>query len=82
MTPEANLLIVKLIFNSIVSTLGSILLGLDLKDFYLNIPMDDPEYLKMNKSIFPDDVIAHYAKVARSVTPSEVTQIYLVCDWL
>ena len=44
--------------------------------------MDDPEYLKMNKSIFPDDVIAHYAKVARSVTPSEVTQIYLVCDWL
>ena len=37
-TPTANLLTVKLLFNSIVSTPGEIVLGLDLKDFYLKLP--------------------------------------------
>jgi len=35
-------------------------LGLDLKDFYLNIPMDYPEYLKMKRGNFLDDVTTHY----------------------
>ena len=46
--------------NSIVSTPGEMCLGLDLKDFYLNTPMDCPEYLKMKLANFLDDVIAHY----------------------
>jgi hypothetical protein len=59
-TPTANLLTVKLLLNSIVSTPGAIFLGLDLKDFYLNTPMDRPEYLKMKLANFLDEVIAHY----------------------
>ena len=59
-TPTANLLTVKLPMNSIVSTSGTKCLVLDLKDFYLNTPMDRPEYLKMKLANFPDDVIAHY----------------------
>ena len=39
-TPTANLLTVKLLFNSVVLTPGAKFLGLDLKDFYLNTPMD------------------------------------------
>ena len=55
----ANLLTMKLLLNSIVSTPGAIFLGLDLKDFHLNRPMDCPEYLKMKLAKFPDDGIAH-----------------------
>ena len=35
-------------------------MGLDLKDFYLNMPVDCPEYLKMKLEKIPDDFIAHY----------------------
>ena len=59
-TPTENLLIVKLLFNSIVSTPGAIFLGLDLKYFHLNTPMDLPEFLRIKISNFPDDVITHY----------------------
>ena len=33
---------------------------LDIKDFYLNTPMDRPEYLRMKIANFPEDVIEHY----------------------
>ena len=59
-TPTANLLTVKLLFNNIVSIPGAKSLGLDLKDFYLNTPMDCPEFLQMKISNFLDDVIDHY----------------------
>ena len=59
-TPTANLLTVKLLINSIVSTSGVKFLGLDLKDFYLNTPMDRPEFLRMKLDNFPDDVIDQY----------------------
>ena len=52
-TPTANLLNVKLLLNSIVSMPGTMFLGLDLKDFYLNTPIDCPEYLKMKLTNFP-----------------------------
>ena len=38
-TPTASLITVKLLLNSVISTLGAKFLGLDLKDFYLNTPM-------------------------------------------
>ena len=59
-TPTTNLLTAKLLFNSIVSTLGAKVLGLDLEDFYFNTPMKRPEYLRMKLAHFPDDVIDHY----------------------
>ena len=59
-TPTANLLTVKLLINSIISTPGAKFLGLDLKDFYLNTPMDRPEFLRMKIDNFPDDVIEQY----------------------
>ena len=56
-TPAANLLTVKLLLNSVISTPGAKFLGLDLKDFYLNIPMDRPEFLRMKSENFAEDVI-------------------------
>ena len=33
---------------------------MDLKDFYLNTPMDIPEFIHMKLDIFPEDVIKEY----------------------
>ena len=51
---------VKLFFNNVVSTPGPKFLGLDLKDFYLNPPMDCPKFLQINLDNFPDNVINMY----------------------
>ena len=45
-TPTTCLLMLKLLPNSVVSTSGAKLLGLDLKDFYLNTPMERPTFLE------------------------------------
>ncbi len=59
-TPTANLLTIKLLVNSIVSTKRAKMVTMDLKDFYLNTPMDRPEYLRIKISDIPEDVIHHY----------------------
>jgi hypothetical protein len=43
-TPTADLLTVKLLINSIISTTGAKFMTLDIKDFYLNTPMARYEY--------------------------------------
>jgi hypothetical protein len=67
-TPTADLLTVKLLFNSIVSTKDAKFMSIDISNFYLNTPMERYEYLKMKYDNFPPDVIAHY-KLHDKVTP-------------
>ena len=59
-TPTADLLTVKMLLNSVISTKGARFMCLDIKDFYLNTPLDRPEYLRMKLDTFPEDVIQHY----------------------
>ena len=59
-TPTANLLFVKLWFNSVILTPGAKFLRLDVKDFYLNMPMDRPEFLRIKIENFPDDFVEQY----------------------
>ena len=56
-TPMADLMTIKLLLNSIISTPGAKFVTLDIKDFYLNIPMKDPEFLCMKLDHFPQDII-------------------------
>ena len=59
-TPTADLLTVKLLLNSVISTEGARFMGIDIKNFYLNTPMERSEYLRLKLDNFPDDVIKHY----------------------
>ena len=59
-TPTADLLTVKLLFNSIVSTPDAKFMSIDIKNFYLNTPMDRYEYMRMKLSNFPQDIIDEY----------------------
>ena len=44
-TPTADLLTVKLLINSIISTTSAKFMTMDIKDFYLNTPMARYEYM-------------------------------------
>lgn len=59
-TPTADILTVKLLFNSIVSTKDAKFMGIDIKNFYLNTPMERYQYMRMKLSNFPQDLIDEY----------------------
>ncbi len=59
-TPTANLLTVKLLLNSIISTLNAKFMTLNLKDFYLMTPMKRYEYFCMKLDHFFQDIIDKY----------------------
>ena len=59
-TPTADLLTIKLMFNSIISTPNAKFMTIDIKDFYLMTPMDRFEYFQMKLELFPQDIIKEY----------------------
>lgn len=59
-TPTADTTTVKLHFNAIVSTPGARHMTLDIKNFYLNTPLDRHEYMRIPVAIIPPSIIDHY----------------------
>jgi hypothetical protein len=59
-TPTADMILFKILVNSIISTPNAKCLMMDIKDFYLNTPMKRPEYMKLKLSDIPEEVIGHY----------------------
>jgi hypothetical protein len=59
-TPTANLLTIKILINSIISTAGAKFMTMDIKDFYLNTPMARYEYMQLHIADILEDVIKHY----------------------
>jgi hypothetical protein len=74
-TPTANLLTVKLLLNSIISTPNAKFMTMDIKDFYLNTPMTWYEYMQLRLADMPEDVVAHY-KLNNIATPEG----YIYCE--
>jgi hypothetical protein len=58
--PAASLLDSKLIFNSTISTPGAKFLTTDIKDYFLNNPMEEFEYMKIPLRWFPQEIIEQY----------------------
>ncbi|KAG7342946.1 reverse transcriptase RNA-dependent DNA polymerase [Nitzschia inconspicua] len=59
-TKTADLLTVKLLINSVLSTIGAKFMTGDLKDFYLGTPMADYEYMRIHRRFIPDDIFILY----------------------
>jgi hypothetical protein len=59
-TPTADPLMVKLLFNSVISTPQAKFMCINIKDFYLCTPMSQYEYFRMKFEPFPDDIIEEY----------------------
>jgi hypothetical protein len=59
-TPTADIITVKLLLNSIISTENANFMTINLKDFYLMTPMSRYEYFRMKLDLFPDNIIEEY----------------------
>jgi hypothetical protein len=59
-TPTADLLTVKLLINSTISTPNAKYMTMDIKDLYLNTPMAWYKYMQLQIANIPDNVIKHY----------------------
>lgn len=46
-TPTANLLLIKIFLNSVISTNGAKFANADISNFYLMTPLKRPEYAKI-----------------------------------
>jgi hypothetical protein len=56
----ADLLTVKLMLNSVISTPNAKFMTIDIKDFYLMTPMDWYEYFRMKLELFSPNIIEEY----------------------
>jgi hypothetical protein len=74
-TPTADLLTIKIVLNSIISTPNAKFMTMDIKDFNLNTPMARYEYMQLRLSDMPEDVIAQY-KLNKIATPEG----YIYCE--
>jgi hypothetical protein len=56
-TPTSDLSTVKLLLNSVISTLGARFATFNLKDFYIGTPMVRKEYMRIPLASIPQSII-------------------------
>jgi hypothetical protein len=76
-TPTAEMLVAKMLFNSVNSTRGARFMTIDISNFYLMTPLHQPEFIRMKLSNIPDKIINEY-KLGDKTTPSG--SIYIVAN--
>ncbi len=64
-TNTALLELVKLLLNSVLSRKGARFSTIDLKNFYLDTPMPEPEYVCIRLSDIPEEFIKKYNLIGR-----------------
>jgi hypothetical protein len=67
-TPTAEMLVAKMLLNSVISTKGARFMTMDISNFYLMTPLHRPEFIRMKLSDIPDEVIKEY-KLREKATP-------------
>jgi hypothetical protein len=59
-TPTVNMILVKVLLNSIISTEKVWCIILDVKNFYLNTPMTRFEYMQLKLNDIPEEISIKY----------------------
>ena len=59
-TPTAEMLVAKMLFNSVISTKGAKFMTMDISNFYLMTPLSRPEYIRIKLTDIPDEIIREY----------------------
>jgi hypothetical protein len=59
-TLTADMILFKILVNSILSTPKAKCIMIDIKDFFLRTPMERPEYMRLKIMDIPDEVIQQY----------------------
>ena len=59
-SPTANLPTIKMLWNSVLSTPGAKYFTMDVSNFYLNTPLDRPDFMRLPIKIIPQEIIDKY----------------------
>ena len=59
-SPTAEMLVAKLLFNSVISTHSARFMTMDIANFYLMTPLKHPEYGKIKLIDIPEEIIVKY----------------------
>ena len=59
-TPTADMLVAKMLFNSVISTKDARFMTMDISNFYLMTPLHRPEFICIKLSDIPNEVINEY----------------------
>ena len=59
-TPAVKMMTVKMHLNNVISTKGAQYCTFNLKDFFLNTPMEQPKYMRMKLSNLPQEFVDLY----------------------
>ena len=59
-TPTAEMLVSKLLFNSVISTKDARFMTMDISNFYLMNPLSSPEFIRVSIKDIPDEIICEY----------------------
>ena len=59
-TKTEGLTNIKLLLNSVAPSIGAKFMTAKVKIFYLNTPMDEPEYIKITVRLIPDEIKVEY----------------------
>ena len=59
-TPTADMLVAKILFNSVVSTRNAKFMNMDISIFYLMTPLKRPEYIRISIKYIPEEIINEY----------------------
>ena len=59
-TPAADTTTAKLVFNSTISTPPARFMCVDIRNFYLNTPMERSEYMRLPITVIPQEIIDAY----------------------
>jgi hypothetical protein len=59
-TPTAEMLVAKMLFNSVISTKGARFMTMDISNFYLMTPLHRVKFIQIKLSDIPNEVIREY----------------------
>jgi hypothetical protein len=66
----------KLLWNSTISMKGARFGSADIKNMYLDTPLDRYEDMKMLLSLFPQDIIEHYELLNKAINDYVCMEIH------
>jgi hypothetical protein len=78
-TPTGSIELIKLLVNSVLSQRNARLATMDLKNFYLNTPLDRPEYIHIKLANIPQEFIDKYSSTRLPVTPGSTLRCAVAC---
>jgi hypothetical protein len=59
-TPTAEMLVAKMLINSIISLKDAHFITMDISNFYLMTPLHCPEFIRLKLNDIPDELIKEY----------------------